>query len=326
VRGLVGLSLVLALAACSGGGTEQSRGPAAGSPTTTHTKESHTTTDRTPRNGRITDAQRYLGAGAADYGWRSFDPVTGTGLFVTGPVAGYELRHLAVVGRTGRIATLTCGRHLPCSQDSSWLSYPATLGPREGEVTVGSGDRTARVIRYDGRLRRTLDLRAAIADGWALAGLAWAPDGDRLAVATYPTSDRTAGSNVRERIWLVGGVDARPEPAYTVRRRSFVMGNPQWSPDGQALLLDMFIGQTVGTDVVVLRLQTIGTGDPVTADTLFHSDRQFDSAGNLTWSPDGTRIAVRTRRHITEISAEDGSVIARHPPLDGWLIWPEKED
>ena len=71
------------------------------------------------------------------------------------------------------------------------------------------------------------------------------------------------------------------------------------------------------------------------AQTLFRSYRQFDWWGNVAWSPDGTRIAVRTDGRtpdggedplrITEISALDGSVIARHPHNPGWLIWPARE-
>jgi hypothetical protein len=58
----------------------------------------------------------------------------------------------------------------------------------------------------------------------------------------------------------------------------------------------------------------------------YRSNRGFDWAGNVAWSPDGTRIAVRTRNHITEISAKDGSVIAQHPHIGGWLIWLPRKD
>ena len=84
-----------------------------------------------------------------------------------------------------------------------------------------------------------------------------------------------------------------------------------------------------GADVVVLHVPPDG---PATAQRLYHSNRHFDWAGNVAWSPDGSRIAVRTRvpgtvmRHrVTEISAEDGSVIAQHPHNPGWLIWPARE-
>ena len=147
-----------------------------------------------------------------------------------------------------------------------------------------------------------------------------------LARQTFTLTGRTRSSMARERVWLVDGADGEPELAYTVRKRSAVMGSPTWSPDGQSLLLDMYIGRTVGTDVVVLRLQPAGAARPAVARTLYHSNRHFDWAGNLAWSPDGTRIAVRTRKRITEISAEDGTVIRRHPFLEGWLVWPARKD
>jgi Tol biopolymer transport system component len=44
----------------------------------------------------------------------------------------------------------------------------------------------------------------------------------------------------------------------------------------------------------------------MTAQVLYRSNRHFDWAGNVAWSPDGTRIAVRTKDGVVEISAEDG--------------------
>jgi hypothetical protein len=44
-------------------------------------------------------------------------------------------------------------------------------------------------------------------------------------------------------------------------------------------------------DVVVLHVPPEGL---TTAQTLYHSNRHFDWAGNVAWSPDGTRITVRT--------------------------------
>ena len=49
-----------------------------------------------------------------------------------------------------------------------------------------------------------------------------------------------------------------------------------------------------------------------------------DDVGGLAWSPDGTRIAVRAWEDVVRISAEDRSVLVRHPQrrgTSGWLIW-----
>ena len=135
-------------------------------PQPTHSPtEKQTAIDPVLRNGQITSAERYLDAAASGYDWRSFDPVSETGLFVTSD-SGDDLEGLAVAGRTGPVATLTCARDLRCPPEDNWLSYVATLGPGADEVTVGSGDGTAQVIGYDGRLRRTIDLTATITAGF----------------------------------------------------------------------------------------------------------------------------------------------------------------
>jgi WD40 repeat protein len=312
------VAVVIGVLAVTRDGNDAPR-PIGPSPTPT---DHQTAIDPAQRNGRITGARRYFGPKVSNYQWRSFDPVSEIGLFVTAvdPDRSYDIEGLAVVGPTGPVATLTCARDLQCSPEEDWLSYAAALGPGADEITVESGDRTAQVIGYDGTLRRTLDLTATIPDGGAITGLGWSPDGGRLAVV-----------DSSHQVWLVDGGDSASELAH----RATVWGNPLWSPDGKTLLLDVQIGRTYGADVVALRLPPDGAADPVIAQTLYRSSRHFDWAGNLAWSPDGTRIAVRTRipgspgsamsHRITVISAEDGTTISQHPNITGWLIWAARE-
>ncbi len=66
----------------------------------------------------------------------------------------------------------------------------------------------------------------------------------------------------------------------------------------------------------------------LTPQVRYRSNRHFDWAGNITWSPDGTRIAARVTYGVVEISAEDGRVLARHPHsrrTSGWLLWTRKD-
>ena len=104
-----------------------------------------------------------------------------------------------------------------------------------------------------------------------------------------------------------------------------------WSPDGQTLLLDVRTAAITPPTSSSFTCRPTARRSPVIAQKLYHSNRNFDWAGNVAWSPDGSRIAVRTmvagthRHRIAEISAEDGSVIAQHPHLNGWLIWPPGE-
>jgi Tol biopolymer transport system component len=251
------------------------------------------------------------------------------------------------VGPAGPLATLTCARDLQCSPEDNYHSYAATLGPAADEVTVGSGDATAQVIGFDGTLRRTIDLTATITGGGEVWGLRWSADGSRLAVVTYQFLSEDDATVTRA--WLVDRDGGDAQLAYSLwldetspikhagsdfdgEGAIWNASDWGWSPDGQSLLLDVRTpGQRTeyGADVVVLHVPPDG---PATAQTLYHSNRHFDWAGNVAWSPDGTRIAVRTRvpgtsmRHrVTEISAEDGSVIAQHPHINDWVIWPARE-
>lgn len=342
-RGGAAALLLLALAACTSGTDPDDRSstPAAGltSPVPTPSDQ-HTATDPVQRSDQITSAEQYLGEEDQGYDWRDFNPGSGTALLVIrgdGPMEG-----LAVLGRRGPVATLVCGRDLPCSTDV------ATLGPGADEVTIAPDDRTAQVIGYDGALRRTIDLSATVTRDGRVQGLRWSPDGSRLAVLTEQLAPRhSRGAANVCRVWLIGRQGGAAQLAYSL----LAFRNPtkrfdssesegrgiiwfpgwswSWSPDGQALLLDALTGGPDGTAdrpvVVVLRLHPDGAADQVTAQTLYHSDRSFDSWGNLAWSPDGTRIAVRTKHHITEISAEDGSVVAQHADDSGWVIWPARQ-
>lgn len=276
-------------------------------------------------NGRITSARPHLRANVGVYNWLAFHGASDTGLYVSyGPChrcrpSTIRVARLTVVGPAGPVATITCSARPPCRARHS--GNAATLGPGPDEITVESGDRLITVIGYDGTLRRTLDLTADLARGRDIRWLAWSPDGSRLAVLTGRGFD---GSD----IWLVEGDDV-PQLAYSGSNPWML--RPVWSPDGQRLLVDQMIPRrhghsfrSSGADVVVFHRSPAGSPPALTPQVLFHSNRGFDEAGNLAWSPDGTRIAVRTAGGIAEISTEDGRVLARHPgsrATSGWLIW-----
>jgi hypothetical protein len=335
---LAAAGIALTASLVTGSAPDRAPDPAR-TPTPTPT-ETHSATDPVLRNGQITDAQRFFGVKTGDYTWRAFDPESESGLFATGT-------GLTVVGPSGPLATLTCARDLQCSPDYTWQSHASTLGPAADEVTVASADATAQVIGFDGTVRRTIDLMATTTGGGEVAGLQWSADGSRLAVVTRQSVGEDDATVTRA--WVVNreGGDAQlayslwldqispirhAGPDYDGEGHIWTPSGWGWSPDGQSLLLDVWTpGQRTeyGADVVVLQVPPEG---PATAQTLYHSNRHFDWAGNVAWSPDGTRIAVRTKvpgplfkHRITEISAEDGSVIAQHPHINDWVIWPARK-
>lgn len=280
-------------------------------------------------NGRITSAQRHLRTHVSSYSWLAFDGDSDTGLFVSYRICRHcrprhiRLARFIVVGPAGRVATVACSDRPPCRASTD--GNAASLGPGADEVTVESGERTLVVIGYDGTLRRRIDLPASLPRGRDIWWLAWAPDGSRLAVLT--------GARQGSDIWLVER-DGTAELAYS--GTSPWLLRPAWSPDAQRLLVERMIPRRSGTlfrdsgaDVLVLDRSSAGSSPALTAQVLYRSNRHFDWAGNLAWSPDGTRIAVRTGGGLVEISAGDGGVLARHPPrrsTSGWLIWLRETD
>ncbi len=348
--------LVATVAACTGSSAAPAAHPSpSGTATATPTPTTSSPVAAPMVNGRVTSAERYLVGDAHGYQWRSFDPVTETGLYAieadpesTDRNRRHGAAGLAVVGPDGPVATLTCGSVLPCSPEDGYLSQVATLGPGVDEVTVRSGDGTAQVIGFDGTFRETIDLTATTTGGAVVQSLRWTPEGGRLAVVTGEALN-ASGLRGASRVWLVDGEGGSAQLAYSLVSDASHPGrldttgfdrqgavwipgwSMTWSPDGQTLLLDVLTGLSYGADVVALHLQPDGAVEPVVAQTLYHSNKNFDWWGNLAWSPDGTRIAVRTRiprsqrNRIVEISAEDGRVVGQHRHNNGWLIWPARD-
>jgi dipeptidyl aminopeptidase/acylaminoacyl peptidase len=303
---------------------------------------------------------------AANGWWEAFEQDTGSFLFASTTGSGRAW----VVGEDGeQKADFLCDPSAHCASIT-------TFGPGPDEVTApgtavqlgqaawwGSSSRqdpdgplSVQVMALDGTVRDTLDISAVVGaeaggqPGQVLAGLAWSPDGSRLAVGTEPGfgCDPSRGP-CDVQVWIFdrdGGdpelVHTQPTSDHLVEGRYWdtpVLVALAWSPDGRSLGLVVatyFLGDASADRrewprLVALRFPP---GRPVRTDALYTFDDalpepahdiadDFDLDFAFAWSPDGTRIAVTSQRGIAEISAEDGHVLTRHPGEDvfGPLAW-----
>lgn len=266
-----------------------------------------------------------------------FDQSTGRLLLGWWDAAGGGPVRLAVVGPDGLVADLSCPGDFPCASEDAYLSGSVILGPGEGELSIQLANKELQVVGHDGSVRRTIDLSAALPEDQDVVDLAWSPDGTRLAVKA---DDR--------HVWLLDRDGAAAQLVHTSTPGTVPAGGSQpdaqvsglgWSPDGSRLGLTETFGarfdnrwKIFAQRVVSLQLPDPGTSGPARARTLYEheidppTDRSRDLVAFGAWSPDGTRVAVTVPDHVLEVSADDGSVRAEHPPIDGYfLVWPARK-
>jgi hypothetical protein len=286
--------------------------------------------------------------GRHTYTWDAFDQDTGSFLYVA-----QSIPRVWVVGADGLIAEFDCPPSSSCGANEM-----ETFGPGPDEVTVPSADtsgpqrgrilhsRSVHVIGFDGKVRDTLDISVAVTQGPRLSDLAWSPDGSRLAISTE--SDDLDCDPCEGKVWILDRDGGDPQLVFTERTsEAVVLRDLAWSPDGDTLgLLVAYGGYGSGSSdpesaeqvwprLVAVRMPS---NQPVRAETLkvyddwappekvFVVPDDYHIAFPFAWSPDGTRIAVIGGGGITEISAENGEVLARHEAVgaEGPLAWLPK--
>jgi len=342
------------LAGCSGEGGQASdshQTPTLATSEDTPTSEGTSTPVATMSNGRIVNADAYFAqehrvCRLCSRSLTAFDPASGTGLFAemrddaptTKPP---HLSRLTVEGPGGDVAELSCPEDFTCRVDPRpWIA--AALGPQADEITLRRSDQSVRVLGYDGSVRRTLDLSAALHDDDVTPSrseyvdkLAWSPDRSQLAIGTVQWARRGRVA----RVWLFDRDGGAAQLAYTATfpRRDGVtswgtfLTRPQWSPDGTRIGVVEYHEFVKGgivlpgwQGVVVLRLPTADQTGPATTKTLYEYRHPHWWVAQIAWSPDGTRVAATVKDGVLELSAEDGTVLDRHPRLKGTMIWLQK--
>jgi WD40-like Beta Propeller Repeat len=300
------------------------------------------------RNGRIlhgqVDDMYWEGStappppgGDLTYHWDAFDQDTGRFLYVA---QGYW-----VIGEDGPpVAEFDCPISWGCG---GGFSAEESFGPDADEITVPSQDLadsgSVRVIGFDGTLRDTIDIASATSPlDQTLSDLEWSPDGNRLAVSTEPEGDcDRSGDQCGGRVWIFDRDGGEPQLVYSEGAKGYdALRDLAWSPDSTNLAALVAPAGSCGFPVetpprvVVLRASP---DEPVGVETqiVFEDDGNRDGcilAHHLrldfpfAWSPDGTRIAIMGRADITEVSAENGDVLARHDALgaEGPMAWLPK--
>jgi WD40 repeat protein len=302
-----------------------------------------------PTNGRILHAldgdMYWEGAtappsptGSDVYLWDAFDQDTVSFL--------YASDKYWVVGEDGLAAGFECPSSSRCGGGFDGVE---SFGPDPDEITVpsqGSADsKSVHVIGFDGTLRDTLDISAATAPpNQTFSDLEWSPDGNHLAVSTdsYATECDASRDQCGGRLWIFDRDGGEPRLVYAERDPRYSgLRNLAWSPDSNSLAALVAPSAPCGFPVnapprvVVLRMSP---DEPVRAETLvvFEDDGSRDGCilGHhllldfpFAWSPDGTRIAVLQNFEITEISVQNGEVLARHEAfsVEGPMAWLPKQ-
>jgi hypothetical protein len=301
-------------------------------------------------NGRIQNTDDYLARvdaacdGCEEADAIAFDQATGRLLLAWPDPESRHLKRLRVVGPEGQLADLACPDDFDCPQHTAGLL--ATLGPRADELSIEVAEKEIRLIGYDGAVRRTVDVSAALGDQ-TVYGIAWSPDGSRLALVTRAAP--MTGRGFVNNIWLVDPDGHDPQVVYTATstealrtgNSSFTyVGSLVWSPDASRLgfIEEHELGHGGGRvesrsiQAVSLLVPEPGEEGPGAVRTLHDYTTIPYYHAAFVWSPDGARVAIRSFGQVLELSADDGSVLARHPfiekddvtePLPP-LVWPAK--
>ena len=313
-------------------------------PATSNSTPTETTPPAVPMaNGRIQTADEYLRqVGAACERCYSgnglnagsvFDQETGSLLVTESEVDRPRTGSIQVFGPDGPVTSLACNGDFSCPSSFEELA----LGPDPDQVSFRADGNQVEVVGFDGASQRTIDVSAALGedDHAFLAALAWSPDRSRLAVQTQGSS--------HTRIWLLDRDSGALQLVYTASSTQelprLAITGIAWSPDGSRLgFIESHWNMaaefgtpesemSASTKALTLVLPEPGQALSSGAGTLYEypnrpQDAAYDGFTVFLWSPDGTRVAVRLYDQVLELSAEDGSVLARRPFMDGLLIWP----
>lgn len=249
------------------------------------------------------------------------------------PALATEVAHAAEVPRAAdhreRVVFTRAGSiwiMKPDGSDATQLSVRSLDAPDENPVLAAQGDVVAYATR-DRKVNRIVMLSLAdllvvpITDGGGAAGdnqPAWSPEGRRIAfmrgdprvrvdlhVADVParTGDDAAAARLSAPTLLVRGDDDAPER----------VGGPTFSPDGTAVIFSADRRQGKGTGLwrCDIATATVTRVSPVPRRAAHVADL------DPTFSPDGTRVAFVSNRHVASADRDDFDVYVMAPDGSG---------
>ena len=146
---------------------------------------------------------------------------------------------------------------------------------------------------------------------------AWSPDGENLAVVRYGESKMGFASsitNIGRDLYVVGADGQNPRLV-----AGNVVSGPSWSPDGQRLAIAQ--AEEDGVGLYIIGIDGTGSrrvtgiegwqGPSRTRVAMDSADPAEAWIGTVAWSPDGTRILVRSNQSypVLVVSVETGKAI-----------------